>query len=372
MKFLFSNAQRFMRSSASKIVLLSLFLILFTQMFAQIEPQALKFDEFEESDESQFYWYYSKETNFSERIERLIKRLKVERKAKVYIIYYHARVTDVNSERRLDNKVDRIKYEIQYQTQIKAEDITEIDGGYRESNMIEFWIAPRNAHAPRSTPTLNKAETFVCPNVNVYSNASFDEPETVNFSVWDYDLKDIENYSLKWTVSGGEIVGGQGLKSIKVNLKNSAVKRVTAFVEIGGLPLPCQKVFSRVGEVAGKILLIDSAERYNYSDLSARMDNLMVEANNNPTARVYIIVYANRNGGSKEMERAVKSVNNIFRFRRYDLSRITIVRGGYREYNTVDAYLLLDDAEPPHPTPTVNKKFIAVPAKPKKLTKRAN
>ncbi|MEO8072708.1 MAG: hypothetical protein ABI686_05615 [Acidobacteriota bacterium] len=58
------------------------------------------------------------------------------------------------------------------------------------------------------------------------------------------------------------------------------------------------------------------------------------------------------------MERAIQSIKNIYKFLKRDMSRITIVRGGFREYDTVDSWLLFENAEPPTPTPTVDKKFV--------------
>ena len=68
------------------------------------------------------------------------------------------------------------------------------------------------------------------------------------------------------------------------------------------------------------------------------------------------------------MERAIKSVNDLFAFRKFDVRRITILRGGFREYNTVDSWLLFDDAAPPNPT--VDKGFVEIPQPVKKPRSR--
>lgn len=341
-----------------KIFLLYLFFLLFTlTIFAQEKPKALKFDEFDTSVKNQFYAY--EEISVSQRVERFIKQLKKERGVKVYIIYYQAQLTDSSNKNKIENRINQIEYAIQYSTKIKFEDVISVDGGYREKNALEFWIVPKSAEPPEPTLTLEKSETFVCPQINVYGDGlGFYENGSVSFTVPTYNLKSVENPEFRWKVSAGEIIEGQGTNEIKVNLKNSETKRVTAFAEVGGLPLPCEKVGFSTIDVSSKAYQVDHAERYNHSDLSARMDNFAITLSGYPAAKGYIIVYAARNGGTKDMERAIQSIKNIYKFMKRDMSRITIVRGGFREYNTVDSWLLFENAEPPTPTPTVDKKFV--------------
>ncbi|HXG83579.1 MAG TPA: hypothetical protein VNI84_06065 [Pyrinomonadaceae bacterium] len=53
-------------------------------------------------------------------------------------------------------------------------------------------------------------------------------------------------------------------------------------------------------------------------------------------------------------------ISNHLAFRRFNGSRITIVRGGFRETTSTDLWLAFDDAVP-IPTPTVDEKFVVVP-----------
>ncbi len=341
------------------IFLTYLFFTLFAlTVFTQEKPKALKFDEFDDSVGNQFYSYFEKKISISERTERFIDQLKKERGVKVYIIYYQAEIIS-NSNNIIENRASRIIYEIQSKTQIKYEDVILVDGGYREKNTLEFWIAPKTAEPPAPTPTLDKSETFVCPHIYVYGDGlPFYETGIVHFSIPTYDLKSVEKPAFNWKVSAGKIVEGQGTSKIKVDLSNSDTKRITAFAEVGGLPLPCEKVGFSTIDVSSKAYQVDHAERYNYSDLAARLDSFMIMLNNNPTAKGYIIIYATRGTGAKDMERGITSVKNFFKFSKRDMSRITIVRGGFREYSTVDSWILFEGAEPPKPTPTVDKNFV--------------
>lgn len=350
------------------IFALSICFIFFNFTHAQKNAVALKFDEFDDSSDTQFYPY--EDINLSQRIARLVKQLKKERGAKkVYIIYYLARQINDGEIYKIRNRADRTQSEVANKAGLDYEDVVMIDGGYREKNTLEYWIAPKNAAPPKPTPTFDKSETFVCPQLWVNGEGrAYAETKLVQFSVSKSDAKAEPAY--QWTISAGEIVSGQGTSQITVDLKNANNRHVTAFVEASGLPRPCQKVFYSTVDVDVKIYPFDSGTLYNYSELSARLDGFIMELNNNPAANGYIIIYAGRSGGFREMERAIRSVKNVFRFRKFDINRITIIRGGFRDADTFDSWILLPGVEPPKPTPTVDNKFIDVPKSPKNSRKR--
>lgn len=356
------------RPESSKITLLFCLSILAFQTFAQEKPRALKFDEFADSAENQIYSYYD-EPSISQRTERFVKQLKKERGVMAYVIYYHARITNKFAEYRFENRVNSIKFDI-YKTQLKSEDVVVFDGGYREKNMIEFWIVPKTAEPPKPTPTFEKSEIFICPSIIISSDTPFNKPETIVFSISKYHLEGIQNYSIKWRVSAGEIIEGQGLDFIRVRLNNSALKQITAFAEVNGLPYPCQNVFSTTVEFRGKLYLVDIFERVANGDLKARLDAFLYTLQNNPTAKGYIITYGNRSEGNRDAESRIRVINNYLRFRNLDMNRITIVRGGFREYLSSELWLSFDDAEKPVPTPTVDKSFIEIPKQVRKQSRR--
>lgn len=347
------------------IFALSICFSFFSFVSAQKNSVALKFDEFDDASNIQFYPF--EELTLSQRIERFIRQIKQERGIKVYLIYYRARKENNLNSSKSSSWAVETSSEIRYKTKLKDEDIISIDGGYKERNTIEYWIVPKNAEPPKPTPSFDKSESFDCPSINVYADAlQFDKTKSINFSVSDYYLDKIENLKFLWKVSAGKIIEGQGQEKIKVDLTDTNVKRITAFVEVDGLPYPCEKVGFSTIEVGKKPYLVVEAERYNSSELSAMIDGFMMQIYDDPTLKGYIIIYAGRNGGTKEMVRAIVSVRRMFAFRRYDLSRVTILRGGFREYNTVDMWVVPEGAELPTATPTVNEKFVVLPKQAKK------
>jgi len=348
-----------------------LILLLTAQVFAQEKPRAVKFDEFDDVVEKSFYSDRN-ELGFEQRVERFTKQLEKERGVWAYVIYYQARISYQNLgwQQNFVNRVNEIKSQIEYNERIKVKGVVVINGGYRENNSVEFWIVPENAEQlPAPTPTFDKSETFTCPTIYVGNDTAPGETKTARFSVRADNFKGIDDYTLTWRVSAGEIVSGQKTNYIEVKLNDSAAKRITAYVEVGGLPFPCPKVFSATAEINGKLHQVDSFGMLTNGDIKARMDYFMNELQNNPAAKGYIIVYGNRSEGNRDAVRRITLIQNQFAFRRFDTSRVTIMRGGFRETISTDFWISFDDTVPIL-TPTVDAKFVKVPVKTTKPRRR--
>ena len=133
-------------------------------------------------------------------------------------------------------------------------------------------------------------------------------------------------------------------------------------MEVEGLPLPCQKVFTATGEINNrKLILLDSFRQLPSGETKARLDAFLSELQNNKAAKGYIIIYGNRTQGERSVESRIRLYKNHFTFRGFDSAPINIERGGYREETSSEFWLSFDENEKPVPTPTVDKKFIEVP-----------
>jgi protein involved in sex pheromone biosynthesis len=142
---------------------IALILLVFSfQAFAQQNNRALKFDEFDDSQEN---FYSLEEISLTERIKRFVTQIKKERGKKIYIIYYRARITAGSSQYKISNWAERTKTEIIASSKLTYDDVFVVDGGYREKNTLEYWIAPKSSEPPKATPTFSKDETFTCPNI---------------------------------------------------------------------------------------------------------------------------------------------------------------------------------------------------------------
>ena len=335
------------------LVLVFLLLIV-GQSFSQKKPQAIKFDEFEDTEE---FWFHSDlEPSLAERIRRYVNALKKAPGVTAYIIYYRARLASVYDESKSSSWASNAVWTIRDQLKFKEEKMVAVNGGFRERNSIEFWIVPRIAELPSPTPTFAESETFLCPDYSVISDGFyFEKTKPISFHVWTSSKNSV---TYKWKVSSGDIIEGGDSETVKINIGDSSPSRLTVYVEVAGLPLPCRHVFYSSIDVAPKPFLVDQEARYNYSSLSARVDTFMAIVNANPEMVGYIVVYASRSGGSWERDLGLASVSKAFVFRRYDLTRVKIVKGGYREYNSVDFWLLPPGVAPPAATPSVDRRFV--------------
>lgn len=348
------------------LFLITIWSALILQIYSQTKPQALKFDEFDTTSEANYY--PPEDFSFADRIARFVSRMKIERGKKAFIIYYRARRTPESERYVIQNWANKTKWEIQEKTKTKDKDIVVIGGGFREKATLEYWIVPKAADYPEPTPTFSASEAALCPQLSVdYDYAMYNRYKEISFSASPYPHVP-SNYL--WTVSSGKIVEGQGSARVRIELADTDLKRVTAFVEVAGLPPDCEKVASATAKIAVQPYLIDSAARFNHSDLAARIDYFLVGVRNDPATKGHIIVYASRRSGTWQRDYAISSVMRVFAFRRLDTSLVTIVKGGFRDYNTVEFWMVPEGAQPPKPTPTVDAAFITPPVKRRKNGKK--
>lgn len=139
-----------------------------------------------------------------------------------------------------------------------------------------------------------------------------------------------DNITYNWTVSSGTITGGQGTPSITVaTTREMAGGSVTASLTIGGVCEECPKDFSETATIAPEEVQpeprqVDEFGQLPNDEVKARVDNFYIELNNNPSAQGYIINY----GTTKQIAAREKQIRDAIKFRNYDASRITFVRGG--------------------------------------------
>jgi hypothetical protein len=102
-------------------------------------------------------------------------------------------------------------------------------------------------------------------------------------------------------------------------------------------------------------------------DYLARMDSVLTEAQNNPTAQVYVFVYEGRelkyNNRKNKMEwvfpafgSAKAKISSIKkRYREFSAERFTFVEAGFRENLTLEIWNVPPGAILPKPSPTLTK-----------------
>lgn len=108
----------------------------------------------------------------------------------------------------------------------------------------------------------------------------------------------------------------------------------------------------------------------SFDDQKARLDNLAVTLQNDPTATTYVIAYGGRTSriGTADLL-GTRARDYLVAQRGIDQSRITVLNGGFREEDCVELWMVPSGATPPQPTPTVQAGDVR-PARPATTRRR--
>src|ERR1044072_5689439 len=127
--------------------------------------------------------------------------------------------------------------------------------------------------------------------------------------------------------------------------------------------------FRTFGALAAFLLLALSASAqtkvdefgYVHAEMSmARIDNFINALQDSPSSQGFIIIYGPRSQKKGELRAHVRQMPLYLRYRKFDASRITIVEGGYRDFDTVTiTFWTVAPGEPrPVPEDTLDNKEV--------------
>jgi hypothetical protein len=102
---------------------------------------------------------------------------------------------------------------------------------------------------------------------------------------------------------------------------------------------------------------IDEFGKATEEDISARIDNLFIQLNNNLDFQGYVITYK---GGDflpsdYDVHPNVEAIRKAIAFRRYDESRLVFIDGGFRKEQATEFWMVPPGGVIPVPTETVDK-----------------
>jgi hypothetical protein len=104
---------------------------------------------------------------------------------------------------------------------------------------------------------------------------------------------------------------------------------------------------------------IDEYGNISFEDEKARLDNLAIELQNDPTAKGYITCYGGRVGRAGAARRRCERAKRYLSGHRHiPPAQIVLVDGGYREDLTVTLWMVPPGASPPSPSPTVDPREV--------------
>jgi len=169
-------------------------------------------------------------------------------------------------------------------------------------------------------------------------------------------------YNWKITPSSARIISGLGSPTLNVDSTGLGGQRITAtlITDDGSSDPACAQTVQAVSVVAAlekKIIVareFDECNSCSLDDQKARLDNLAVELQNDPSTQAYILAYGGRMNPLGQVEKLMsRSREYLVTQRGIDASRIVVVNGGFREEDSVELWIVPSGAAAPKPTPTV-------------------
>ena len=222
-----------------------------------------------------------------------------------------------------------------------------------------------------------------CPYpVNVSAPATVTEGDLITFTADVAYSGQASGLNYTWTVSPSEakIVSGLGTPTITVDSTGFGGRKIIAVlvVDDGTGDPACRQTAQASTMIPPPPPPRESPSREfdvccscSFDDQKARLDNLGIELQNDPSTTSYIIAYAGRTSRAGQAERLLaRAKDYLVQKRGVDPARIVILNGGYREEDCVELWVVPQGATPPTATPTVQAGEARPAPEPKKKGRR--
>lgn len=203
-----------------------------------------------------------------------------------------------------------------------------------------------------------------CPfPLNISAPSQVTEGEIITYTS---DVAYSGNAALKYnwvvTPSSARVISGLGTPTLNVDSTGLGGQRIIATLtaDDGSSDPACAQSAQVVSIIAPlkKVVIVarefDECNNCTFDDQKARLDNLAVELQNDPTTRAYIIAYGGRMSPVGQVEKLMNRAREYMVTQRgIDASRLSVVNGGYREEDSVELWIVPSGATAPQATPTV-------------------
>lgn len=149
-----------------------------------------------------------------------------------------------------------------------------------------------------------------CPTINV-RGGGIPKPGDVTAFMADVEGIATENLTYIWENTTGEIIKGQGTYLIEIKLPNDWTGDLTVSVEVKGFPEGCSNTFQdRLTVCFSKPYIVSGFSTQSTKINKAELDNLIVELQNNPTAKAFIIEYFAQNTSQKMISEKIRKTRD--------------------------------------------------------------
>lgn len=189
----------------------------------------------------------------------------------------------------------------------------------------------------------------VCPNVLITCPDRVVANQPLTFSATATGGSGNITSVYKWIVSGGDIIEGQGTKSIKVDTTGLGGQTIKATFSVEGYPAVCAaSCGAQIQLPTVPARMFDEFPSIARNDEKARLDNFAIELNNDPTSTAYVIVYPRQNTRIGEAQNHTsRIVNYLVHYRGVNAKRIVTLTGPSRPELLIELWLSPQGATPP-------------------------
>ncbi len=170
------------------------------------------------------------------------------------------------------------------------------------------------------------------------------------------------NYTWSVTPANARVLTGAGTPTITVDSTGFAGQSITAtlVVDDGSGEPECRQTAQATTVIPptppreSPTRQFDVCCSCSFDDQKARLDNLAIELQNDPSTTTYVIAYGGRTSRIGQADLlSGRARDYLVSQRGIDQSRIVVINGGFREEDCVELWVLPSGATPPQPTPTV-------------------
>ncbi len=167
---------------------------------------------------------------------------------------------------------------------------------------------------------------------------------------------------INWSVSAGSIRDGQGTKQIQVDSTGAGSnKEIVVELWIGGYAPECETFQASASvRVAGPATKVDEFGELAVEQENERLANL-ASAISQTNDNVYIFAYAGRGNVRGYANTAARRLRTQIITSGVPADRVAATDAGFRERPAYEIWVVPEGAEPPRPTPTVDRKEIVYP-----------
>jgi hypothetical protein len=217
-------------------------------------------------------------------------------------------------------------------------------------------------------PAQNQQEAASpCPQMQIQSPArTVREGQPVTFSARITGGDKAVTPSILWNLSSGLIQDGQGTPRVTVDSTGAGMYReIVAELWLGGYAPECQ-----LQSAPFRVAVVPPAAKFvEFAELSVDEENeriaAAVSAALQSNDRLQVIGYAGRKSERTFISTSLRRMREQIVKGGMQPNRFGVADGGFREEPFFEIWIIPDGAEPPRPTPTIDRKEIVYPSTPR-------